>query len=210
MVARMKTIFLTLASCIALSLAACGDSTQATPDASTGPDAAAAPTCAAYCTAIAANCTTVPQFPAATVSTDLCMATCAKFPPGTAADRSGNTLGCRAYHATAAAGSAANATTHCPHAGPTGGEVCGMACESFCSTVLASCTGVNAQYGGDMTTCMTACGGYAKTRPFSPSATGGNDFACRMYHATAAAANAGTHCKHTAADGGGVCVGVVP
>jgi hypothetical protein len=210
----MKHTLMNLSCYLALAIAAvaCGDvnNTNGTPDAAMIDAVAAAPTCAEYCSSLAANCTTLPQYKTPVGAENLCLSTCAKFPMGTAADRSGNTLGCRAYHATAAAGSAANATTHCPHAGPTGADVCGSPCDSFCSTVLASCTAANVQYGGSMATCTAACAGYAKTRIYSPATTGGDDFACRMYHATNAAANPGVHCKHTAVDGGGVCVGVVP
>jgi hypothetical protein len=128
-----------------------------------------------------------------------CMATCTQFPVGTAADMANNTLGCRTYHAGAAAGAPA---VHCRHAGPGGNGACGADCEGFCTIVLGECTGANQQYGGSMATCMTSCAGYATTPPYSSSVTGGNSFACRLYHATAAASTPNVHCPHTAAASG--------
>jgi hypothetical protein len=168
---------------------------------STG-DAGAAPSCADYCTTIAANCTGANLMYA---SADDCMNTCMKMPPGTVGMTSGNTMGCRLYHAGAAAGGQANADTHCRHAGPGGDGLCGANCEGFCTLVLASCTGANQQYGGSMATCMTQCGAYATTPIYVANATG-DTLACRLYHATAASSNPGLHCPHTAMDGGGVCV----
>lgn len=129
-----------------------------------------------------------------------CMGVCATFPMGTAADQAGNTLGCRIYHA---GNAATDPTTHCIHAGPTGGTVCGMPCEGFCSVVDALCP---TQY--PMGTCPTLCAGYDKTMPYSLTATG-NTYACRAYHAQNAAdsaADAMVHCPHTGSDGGGVCI----
>ena len=59
------------------------------------------PSCATYCADIMANCTgTNQQY----INLASCTRSCPGFPVGTSADTSGNTLGCRAYHATAAAG----------------------------------------------------------------------------------------------------------
>jgi len=88
---------------------------------------------------------------------------------------------------------------HCRHAGPGGDGACGGNCESFCTLVLGSCTGGNAQYNGDMNTCMTACAGYATTPAYNSGVTMSNSYACRLYHATAASMNPAVHCAHTAA-----------
>jgi hypothetical protein len=75
--------------------------------------------CDAYCASIATNCTGAnTQYG----MLDFCMASCESFPVGAATDTSGNTLGCRTYHAGAAAGDPA---VHCVHAGPGGAGVCG-------------------------------------------------------------------------------------
>src|SRR5581483_7128591 len=119
---------------------------------------------------------------------------------GTLADMSGNSLGCRIYHAGAPA--AADPTTHCPHAGPAGSGACGPDCDGFCSIEASACTGDNQQFATN-DECLAACnafhgadGGYA-----NDSTTSGNTFACHMYHLTVAAQLDGgqaiTHCPHT-------------
>lgn len=150
-------------------------------------------TCASYCTRITTNCTaTNQQFG----QMSECMATCTRYPLGAATDMMGDTLGCRLYHAGAAM---VDPAVHCRHAGPGGDGACGANCLGFCTLTLAACTGSNAQYGGDMTTCMTACGGYATTPPYNSMQTAGDTFACRLYHATVATLNPAVHCAHTAA-----------
>jgi hypothetical protein len=126
-------------------------------------------------------------------------------------DTSGDTLGCRLYHAGAAGGSAGNAMIHCPHAGPTGGDkdpkgsagVCGEPCTAFCSVAAAVCTGTNQQFA-DMPTCVAACQGFhADAAAYSTADTSTNDLGCRFYHLSAAAASAAaaqTHCPHIVAN----------
>jgi hypothetical protein len=189
---------------VVLSLAACGDDDggdgvviDAPNNGDGGGDIdapAVAQTCANYCSTITANCLGADDNQMYANAGE-CMASCALFPLGTAADMSGNTLGCRIYHAGNAAGSTANADTHCRHAGPGGDGLCGANCLGFCTIVLGACAGqANPPYA-DMAACMTACGGFAQTPPYEALATG-NNFACRLYHATAASANPGTHCGH--------------
>lgn len=77
--------------------------------------------CNELCTAVIGACTGAnAQF------TDMadCVSWCngARIPTGTAGEMSGNTLECRIYHAGVARTMPA---VHCPHAGATGGEVCG-------------------------------------------------------------------------------------
>jgi len=178
-----------------VSLAACGDDGGGGMD---GPPAAEL-TCASYCSSITANCTTTnSQF---TGMTD-CMASCTHYPLGALSDMAGNTLGCRIYHAGAAA---SGPDVHCRHAGPGGNTACGADCLGFCTLVLGSCTGANVQFGGDMATCMTTCAGYATTPAYSSTVTNGNSFACRLYHATQAAVNPTTHCGHTSSVGTPPC-----
>lgn len=174
-----------------------GPGTDAGPgdDAGPGTDAgpAATPSCTAYCAAITANCTG-----ANAQYTDLasCLANCDAFPVGTAADMSGNTLGCRTYHAGAAAG--AGATTHCSHAGPSGDGVCGTNCEGYCNLALANCTGADELYA-DAAACATACGAITDDVTYTTAATAGDSLACRIYHLSAAATDATSatlHCPH--------------
>jgi hypothetical protein len=164
-----------------------------------GSDAStAALTCSAYCASITANCTG----PHAQYSTpESCAGVCATFPTGTPSDTSGDTLGCRTYHAGAAAQDPA---THCSHAGLTGGDQdpsdtqpgpCGEGCEAFCNAAAALCSSVWTSKEACMTDCKTFA---ASTTPFSAPVASGNTFACRAYHLTAAAQDPTTHCPHIA------------
>lgn len=141
-----------------LLLASACDPVRANVDASPGIDAAvdagAAPTCASYCATIQDSCTTVPQYPNATV----CEAFCESFgqiPLGTAADMSGHTVGCRTYHATVAVAQN-NPQLHCPHAGPSGGNVCGSWCENYCHLAMLNCTGSQQLYSTEQE-CFATC-----------------------------------------------------
>jgi hypothetical protein len=190
---------------LSFSLAACGgddgddapaiDAPAGAIDAPAGSiDAPAAElTCASYCSTIAGNCTAANLMYGSSAE---CMATCTAFTAGTLADTGGNTLGCRLYHAGNAGGSQTAADTHCRHAGPGGDGVCGANCEGFCTVVLDACAGQAQPPYANMGACMTACGGFATTPIYVANATG-NNLACRLYHATAAAANPGLHCPHT-------------
>jgi hypothetical protein len=189
----MKTICLAV-----LLLAACGsDSNNSGIDAPGGESGSGSGTldCASYCTKITANCTGANNQYGSMAT---CVASCAHFPVGAISDLSGNTLGCRLYHAGAAA---ADPGTHCIHAGPSGGTVCGQPCDGFCSLVTAECATQYPSAG----TCATQCANYATTPLYSAAVTSGNSLSCRIYHATAASTDPTTHCPHTGSNGGGVC-----
>ena len=185
------------AAVLSMTLFACGPmtgtdaGTDAGSTADAGSDAGtAAPTCASYCTSVMANCTGAnAQYstPAA------CLGSCSAFAAGTTGATSGNSLGCRAYHAGA---SPSDAALHCPHAGPAGDGACGTNCESFCTIAIAKCAGTFT----DLAACTTACGAFAmNTARYNQSTTSGNSYACRMYHLSVAAtdsASATTHCPH--------------
>jgi hypothetical protein len=205
-------------------VAACGGDDKKTVDAAPPADVAidtatVAPSATAYCTDIIAHCTGAnAQYPT-TTAMDQCLGTAASFPVGKTGETSGNTLGCRAYHAGAPA--MTDPATHCIHAGPGGDQVtsaagtCGDACTSFCNLEIKTCgsldaplTGITAQYQ-NQAACMTACGTFNKTAKYvlnsTQAAPSGNSLACRLYHATNAAyytkigdvAKANTHCGHT-------------
>lgn len=214
----MKTgLGLFLGALLALSLAACdggGDGTGATGGAGgsaggsggtgggmggtgggTG-GSTPAPSCDSYCANIQANCK---DANAQYGSNDQCMAVCASFPIGTAADMAGNSVGCRTYHGGDPA--ADDAGTHCPHAGPLGDGVCGDDCDSFCTIAIAICGGEAAPPYASKDECMTACAGFKGTDevPYNTAATAGDSLACRMYHLTVATGDKATHCPHIAA-----------
>ncbi len=199
-----SSVFTAALACCALAAAGCGDDTTAssTGDMSVAQDLAggATPTCAAYCAKIAMNCTAAGDggSNAQYLDSASCMSYCttaAAWPAGMTGDLTGNTIGCRTYHAGAAA---ADPVLHCPHAGPTGGNVCGSWCDNYCQLMAKNCTGANVVY--DAATCVTKCA----TIPTSGHVndTTGNSVQCRIYHLGAAASDPATHCPHaqTAAD----------
>jgi hypothetical protein len=169
--------------------------------------------CTTYCSQIMTNCTgDNAQYP-----DELhCTSTCEAFARGAASDTTGNTLGCRLYHAGAPA--MMDPAMHCVHAGPGGDQpsaagTCGDACTSFCTIEIAACGtkdagDANAQYA-NMTACMQSCNGFPKTNAYRTTAKG-DSLACRLYHATNAVeggSNATMHCPHTAATPTGPCSG---
>lgn len=156
--------------------------------------------CANYCTKVMARCTG----PNAQYADQAeCERMCAKLPLGSAGDTQGNTVACRQYHA-----GNTPSDTHCPHAGPYGGGVCGSRCESFCAIDLATCLGDAGIPDGGLgfstnAECLGECQGWNATDPSTPSGpTIGNTLACREYHLRAAngagAASVPTHCPHAA------------
>ena len=154
------------------------------------------PDCNTYCDTIDKNCTGANQ---QYTNKTVCMDVCNNIPAGDASDMMGNTVGCRTYHAGAPA--AADPALHCHHAGPAGDGQCGGDCESFCALNEAICgygASGTAQFA-DQAACMTACGKMDMTTKYDASATSATDnsFACHMYHLTAAAGDANTHCPHT-------------
>jgi len=178
-----------VAAVAALGIAACGSSSD--------PEPVPTLTCTEYCASITASCSAGnAQF----TSTGECNAYCtrARTAPelwslGTEGGTSGNSLACRDTHAGLAA---TNAAVHCPHAGPSGGNVCGDWCENFCDLALGACTGAN-QIFADRATCLTGCATLATTGV--PNATAGDTVQCRIYHlgvASSSAANATVHCPH--------------
>lgn len=121
-----------------LALAACeedppagpvdsGGTDAQTPEVDSGmDDAGTTPTtgCVAYCTQIMTNCT---GDNAQYDDTADCMSSCTAlgWPEGTVGATGGNSIQCRIYHGGAPA--VAGPAEHCPHAGPTGGGICGDA-----------------------------------------------------------------------------------
>lgn len=192
------------------------------------PDTAPTLDCPSYCAKIEAGCTGEnAQYP----DMKHCMAACASFPVGTStvADTSGNTLGCRIYHAGA---SRTDPTTHCAHAGPAGDHLTaspaaacsgGDVCASYCALQIKACGSVDAPLPGDpidsfgnplyqyqnIDNCMTLCAGYNKTHSFRTTSMG-DSLACRLLYTTRAAIDldkAKTECRHTGFLARGPCEG---
>lgn len=192
-----------------LALTACGDgsagvegSTTAPGTTGTGTEPTTAPaeplSCEEYCGLVTTHCTEVSEAPRVTnaqyfegadAGMASCMLACAAFPVGVRDERSGNTLGCRTYHAEAAAG---DPTVQCPHAGPGGAGRCGNNCDGFCAIAVELCSVTYA----DAAPCVLACNNFMDTVRYDTSQAAGNSLACRLYHLTAAALDPTTHCPH--------------
>jgi hypothetical protein len=209
---------------LSLALAACGDSSNKTVDAAPADMAIDARpvlplTPQAYCDTIGTACTGANAQYASSMA---CLAAAAAFTPGAAStETSGDTLGCRIYHAQNAMISN-DPTTHCPHAGPIGAKVdaatgvcsaspCAAFCaldNKLCGTDAAPVTGVTNRYTTNAA-CLTACANFDKTVQFNSSTTTGPTFACRVFHlenvaiytAMAMPNLVNAHCGHTLAVG---------
>lgn len=157
--------------------------------------------CDGYCNSMMMNCTGAnAQF----TTKEICMAVCGSYPEGQQSDTSGNTLGCRLYHAGAASGGGTNADTHCPHAGPAGVGTCGSNCEGYCNMMLEFCP---SEYT-DAADCTTTCAGFdgAGASDYDASITSGPTLQCRIYHASAASLDAATHCQHALENPTALCL----
>jgi hypothetical protein len=171
-----------------LALAGCGDNgTNPGSDAGVPDMSMKTPDCVTYCNLIAMNCKGdeatdggLGQYP----NPSSCMNECKQMPVGSASDTTGDTLGCRTYHAGLAAG---DPITHCPHAGSSGGGVCGDRCTVFCSRALAVCTTANnvtMPYFKSTADCMNQCGKVPfKYDPTLPELVqSGTTLNCAFYH----------------------------
>ncbi len=207
---RLSFVFLPAVALVsACAFAACSSNPTNTNDAGTsdsggggdggGDSAAATPTCQAYCNAIMANCTSVndpdsglPVGNAQYTTMSNCLNSCKAMPVGTAADTSGNTLGCRTYHANAAK---ADPATHCAHAGPGGAGVCGNDCDGFCQIAMMYCTAANnAAVYSSLQQCMTTCNGFPDTTKYNIGIQDGYLTACLLYHVQEASSAPPDHC----------------
>ncbi len=220
MIARTHSLRIPVV-CVALALgvavSACksssskgGGSLDAGSSSSGDSGASGKPSCSDYCTAIMKNCTgsdgssgggapdatkTHQQYSALAN----CMSACMAFPVGTLADTSGNTLGCRLYHAKAAA---TDATLHCPHAGPGGDGVCGKACDGYCQLVDKFCVGTAKIYSDDAA-CHARCAATTDDVRFNVGTQDGNHVACLLYHAQESPLAPDDHCTGDLAESDG-------
>jgi hypothetical protein len=159
-------------------------------------------TCDFYCATVMRNCQGANS---EYVNTATCMTACPIFEPGTtyATDTMDDTLGCRIYHALAAAG---DPSYHCRHAGPVGGNHCGDPCQAFCNLVTSYCAAPNPVAYASPGACKNACKSgsfpYLTSDAGDLSLTSGDTLNCRIYHLEAAmqsASAASYHCPHTEA-----------
>jgi len=153
------------------------------------------PTCDEYCQVITANCD---GGNAQYADMDGCIAYCADYglAAGDASDTTGNTIGCRTYHAEVAA---QDPVVHCPHAGPSGGDTCGSWCDVYCDMSANNCPG---DYD-DHQDCQAYCSTFDDSGSVGDAS--GNTVQCRIYHAVIAEQDGPLHCPHAGPSGGDVC-----
>ncbi len=151
--------------------------------------------CVAYCDALGEGCAGADaQYP----SEATCLASCALFPAGDAADPTGNTLACRAsYAALAVSGGGDPAIDACAAAGPSGGGVCGTLCEGYCVLAMGACK--DPPLYVDEAECLAACEGFPSRPSYDPFVGEGDSYACRLAHATHATVYA-PQCAHVGAE----------
>jgi hypothetical protein len=118
------------------------------------------PTCKDYCLIEMVACQgELAQYE----SPEQCEKVCGALELGTNEDQTGNTVGCRRYHAFS---STTAPETHCFHSGPTGDGHCGHDkvddgitgnCEAYCAIVASACPTEFDASLGDAEACMAAC-----------------------------------------------------
>jgi hypothetical protein len=158
--------------------------------------------CAAYCQNIQAACM---GNNAEYINEFVCQQMCFHFEPGVPGTESGNSLACRIWHTTAAK---TDPATHCRHAGPLGGGVCGdQPCSEFCTLTQALCSTQAAPPYTSESACDTACPNFTydeATNDGDLIEESGNTLNCRIYHLESAYDTqdnpdaTSTHCPHTA------------
>ncbi len=148
------------------------------------------PACADYCAVVMAACGSSRRNDLGTAvyeSEAQCKATCDALPKGSNQDTTGDTIGCRKYHAYAAF---FDPTIFCPHAGPSGDGHCGDSCDAYCTLVSRACgPELKRVLGGDAGTCLDACKlipGAKADSGFSIAAPDGNTLECRLRSAARA------------------------
>jgi len=207
---QLATLRISSLLAVVVALSGCDPVTASTDAAPPAIDAAPAPTCESYCATNIASCT---GEHAQYGNEQVCVAHCETFgmlPLGTADDTSGHTVGCRAYHSTVAVAQNAPAV-HCPHAGPSGGDVCGSWCENYCHLAMLNCTG-SVQLYSTLAECTAAC----STIPVNGKAndTTGDTVQCRIHHLGLAGTEPPTSqaqsCPEGRTTGNTLCTGLPP
>jgi hypothetical protein len=155
------------------------------------------PACPDYCKDSLQYCTKDSGYDGYGVMQE-CIAVCNSLPAGKSADQSGNSVACRANHASKAAGMESRAS-ECPAASPGGGAAvadgpsCGSNCEGYCSVYTKVCPDSDVSTLDD---CMRLCQALPDRNKYSADADYGmpsDTLQCRIAHLTAAAYAKDTH-----------------
>lgn len=178
-----------------------GGPDAAPPPSDAGPSTDAAddtPSCEVYCAEVASNCrgeipsAGMPDVPTFQYPSQAgCLHACSKLSPGTAGDTTGDTVGCRTYHAGTPA--ATEPRIHCPHAGLVGAGMCSGApntpstgrCQTFCKLAVALCTSEPKPFANEAD-CMTACAAFEFAADQNELTKSGDTLNCRQFHLIAA------------------------
>ncbi|HEY1533342.1 MAG TPA: hypothetical protein VGF76_04975 [Polyangiaceae bacterium] len=165
-----------------------------------GADAGPSAQCQDYCTRIMALCTK-PNEAYADIST--CLGICALIPPGSAIEKTGNSLVCRLNQLAIQESPSAEPSSlaeACARSGPGGNGACGTDCESYCQLYKAACQAdqpnlTSEQY--DQDTCVSKCQGLSDPGTFDTDLNyTGDTLQCRLVHTSAATVDPATHCVH--------------
>lgn len=174
-----------------------------TPPADSGDSSGSPPvelSCDAYCGIYMDACQDFAEY----ANEQDCQDNCAQWPLGAPEDVAGDSLGCRTYHVTVA--SSTDAALHCPHAGPSGMEVCvaedAPTCDLYCTRYFSNCE-ADLNLWADMDECMSTC---AQWYPGAVTDDSGHSIGCRAYYANLAAGDAELHCPNAGPGGGDTCV----
>lgn len=165
--------------------------------------------CASYCTEVMDACR---GENAPYLDREDCRAHCEVYAGWDAGERGRftvNTIGCRIEHALLAL--AEGPELHCPHAGPTGGGLCGSWCDNYCTLEERNCREQGHQIYPSLEACATACiaihdAGMPATRDNT-----GDSLQCRINHLLFAGHNPPSssrdHCPHANPVATPPCVG---
>lgn len=169
--------------------------------------------CQDYCNLITSTCTgEFEQYPSA----DVCIRYCeerAALPAGEEDEEEGNTISCRFAHTGYAQENPPQSlSTHCPHAGPTGGDLCGSWCENYCHLALLNCPEL---FDQERAFCESECEARIEAIPKAGRVndTEGNTIQCRLNHLGLAGGEEATrleHCEAARFENSTSCVGTPP
>lgn len=158
------------------------------------------PTCGEYCEAITATCTgNSSQYASEEVCNIFCRDELA-FPVGEPEVQSGNSVNCRLTHTGFASRNPPDSlVTHCPHAGPTGGNTCGTWCENYCHAAVLNCS--SHLFDGELAECLNVCGAELANvgQDGATGDTSGNTIQCRLTYLALAGGEAGERPDNCAA-----------
>jgi hypothetical protein len=135
--------------------------------------------CDDYCDQMAGTCPDMFQ------SRPQCLAACQLYPTG-GDPQGGNSLECRLFQL---------GQGNCEDAGITGRDICGTACEGYCTQAVPTCAG-RTPLLSDETSCLTLCE-FMSVGSYTDWQTDTDSVQCRAWHAGGPAQlDPDSHCAH--------------